>query len=280
MTTPPAGAGETALDDAGFVALIEKITRERDFACASYKEKCLRRRIAVRMRARGVHSYGDYARALDADPSEYGPLLDALTINVTKLFRNWETYDAIAREVVPVLWSLPTATLRVWSAGCSSGEEPVSLAVLFHRHAEALGDAARAARVRVLGSDIDLGSLAAARGGAFEPAAFADTPPELRARYFSRDSPSQVDPAVRAMLAFERRDLLREAPPAGGLHLITCRNVVIYFDRATQEALFERFYEALLPGGFLVLGKVETLLGRPRTLFAPVDARERIFRRL
>jgi chemotaxis methyl-accepting protein methylase len=88
-----------------------------------------------------------------------------------------------------------------------------------------------------------------------------------------------VAPEVRAMVALERRDLLNEAPPATGFHLIACRNVLIYFDRATQEALFSRFHDALLPGGFLVLGKVETLLGVARGMFTAVDARERIFRR-
>ena len=274
---PAVGPGD---DEAGFAALTQKIARDRDFACGSYKERCLRRRIAVRMRARGVHSYRDYIGLLDRDPAEYGPLIDALTINVTKLFRNWETYDALARQVVPALWALPAPTLRVWSAGCASGEEPYSLAALFHRHAELRGERARAGRVRVLGTDIDRASLAAAEDGAYDPAAFADTPPELRARYFAGESPARVVPELRALVAFERRDLLREPPPAGGLHLVACRNVIIYFDRPTQEALFERFHEALLPGAFLVLGKVETLLGRTRGLFTPVNARERIFRRL
>jgi chemotaxis methyl-accepting protein methylase len=267
-------------DDAGFLALNEKISRERGFGCASYKEKCLRRRIAVRMRARGVHTYGDYARLLDQDAAEYEKLLDALTINVTKLFRNWETYDAIARLVVPPLWALPDRSIRVWSAGSSSGEEPYSIAALFLRHAESLGEGDRASRVSVLGSDIDRASLVAARRGSYEQGAFADTPEELRRRFFTPGWPATVVPELRSLVSFERRDLLAEPPPPGGHHLVTCRNVVIYFDRPTQEALFERFHAALLPGGFLVLGKVETLLGRARTLFAPVDSRERIFRRL
>ena len=268
-----------AADEAGFRALTEKIAREREFSCGSYKEKCLRRRIAVRMRARGAHTYAEYMRLLDADPAEYVPLLDALTINVTKLFRNWDAYDALARTAVPELWALPAATLRVWSAGCSSGEEPYSLATLFHRHAASRDDLARLGRVHVVGSDIDRASLEAAADREFSHQAFADTPPDIRARYFSPGVPSRIDPAVRAMVSFERRDILRDEAPAG-MHLIACRNVVIYFDRATQEGLFERFHRALLPGAFLFLGKVETLLGRARTLFAPVDARERIFRRL
>ena len=262
-----------------FLALTRKISVERGFGCASYKEKCLQRRIAVRMRARGVHTYGDYARVLDSDASEYDRLLDALTINVTKLFRNWETYRGVAAQVVPTLWSAPLSTIRVWSAGCSSGHEPYSLAVLFHRHAEQLREPGRLARVDILGTDIDRRSLAAARQGAFAEADFADTPAELRARYFSASPPFTVDPTVKNMVRFENRDLLSEAPPHGPLHLIVCRNVLIYFDRDTQTRLFGAFHDALAPGGFLLLGKVETILGPSRANFVAIDARERIFRR-
>jgi chemotaxis methyl-accepting protein methylase len=268
-------------DAAGFQELTEKITRDRGFGCASYKEKCLRRRIAVRMRARGVHTFADYARLLDGDQHEYDRLLDALTINVTKLFRNWETYEAMSRLVVPALWARPDVRLRAWSAGCSSGEEAYSVAALFHRHAEASGHAGAAARrVEVLGSDIDRDSLAAAARAQYEQSAFADTPPAIREACFTPGFPASPIPAIKGLVRLERRDLLREAPPAGGLHLVTCRNVIIYFDRTTQEALFERFHDAIVPGGFLVLGKVETLLGPVRARFAPVDSRERIFRKL
>lgn len=266
-------------DDPGFVALAEKISRDRGFGCASYKEKCLRRRIAVRMRARGVHRYNDYAALLDLDDTEYERLLDALTINVTKLFRNWSAWQSIETHVVPALWDLPARQARIWSAGCSSGEEPYSLAILFHRHAMRLGDGDLARdRVHILGTDIDRDSLEAARRGAYEPPSFADTPDEIRRAYFSREAPHAVGAEARALVRFERRDLIQEPPPSGPLNLITCRNVLIYFDRDTQEALFHRFHAALAPGGFLVLGKVETLLGPTRALFTPVDARERVFR--
>jgi chemotaxis methyl-accepting protein methylase len=274
MSIPPVS------DEAEFAALTSKIARDKGFGCASYKEKCLRRRIAVRMRAKGVHTFGDYARTLDSDPREYERLLDALTINVTKLFRNPETYASIAAHVVPALWALPASPLRVWSAGCSSGEEPYSLAVLFHRQAEQARALDRVGRVRILGSDIDRESLEAARRGTFDETAFADTAPDVRARYFGAPPTNPIRADVKALVQFERRDLLADPVPGTDFHLVTCRNVIIYFDRATQEALFERFHSALLPGGFLVLGKVETLLGPARSLFAPVDSRERIFRRL
>jgi len=270
----------SAIEDQEFDALTSKISRERGFRCANYKEKCLRRRIAVRMRARGVHTYEDYARVLDADAAEYDRLIDVLTINVTKLFRNWDVFSAIGTRVVPTLWHRETPTIRVWSAGCSSGEEPYSLAILFHRHAAMARMLPQLGRVSILGTDIDRQCLAAAERGEFEEGDFTDTPDELRARYFAPQPPFTVSPAIRSMVRFERRDLLSERAPAPPYDLIVCRNVLIYFDRDSQERLFDEFHAALAPDGFLVLGKVETLLGSARSRFAPVDARERIFRRL
>ncbi len=266
--------------DTQFAALIDKIARERGFLCGSYKEKCLRRRIAVRMRARAVHTYGDYARVLDHDAQEWDDLLDALTINVTKLFRNWETYAAMAELVLPAMWSTTDDPVRIWSAGCASGEEPYSLAMLVHRYLAQRHELARLGRLRIVGTDIDRASLAAAQRAVYAEPAFADTPGDVRAAYFPSVPPFAVRPDIRALVRFARHDLLGEAPPVANAHLITCRNVIIYFDRASQENLFRVFADALAPGGFLVLGKVETLLGDARRRFAPVDSRERIFRRL
>lgn len=266
-------------DEQEFAALTAKIAAESGFACASYKDRCLRRRIAVRMRARGVHTYADYALLLDGDAREYERLLDALTINVTKLYRNPETWAAVARDVVPDLWQRDLPALRVWSAGCASGEEPYSLAILFAEHARAVGDAGRLARLQVVGSDIDRRSLDAAAAGCYAEAAFAEMPAGLRERWFEPGWPACVRPEVRRLVAFERRDLLHEPPPTEPVHLLVCRNVLIYFDRDTQERLFRAFHAALAPGGYLVLGKVETLLGDSRRGFLPVEPRERIFRR-
>ncbi len=277
--TPGHPATVAGSDAADFAALLAKIARERDFVCHSYKEKCLRRRIAVRLRAKGIATYADYARLLESDPREFDTLLDTLTINVTKFFRNWDAFSALSRTVVPSLWALPAGALHIWSAGCASGEEAYSLAALLHAYAVEQHDVARADRIRVLGTDIDRESLSAANRGTYPDAAFADTPKGLRAEYFSNGTPSEVDRRIRALVRFARHDLIRDPAPAGQ-HLIACRNVIIYFDRAAQEALFARFHAALVPGGFLVLGKVETLLGPSRNLFAPVDARERIFRRV
>jgi len=270
-------------DDAeSFMALTEKISRERGFGTASYKDGCLRRRIAVRMRANRVDDYAAYSHLLDRDPLEFDRLLDALTINVTKLFRNNDAWEAVAATVLPELWSGASARIQNWVAGCASGEEAYTLAALWHRHVTAHPAAGALGRVRITASDIDRRSLIAAELGAFGPEALTETPDSMRTRYFARmdtDGRAHAAPELRDMIRFERRDLLSEPPPAGAIHLITCRNVIIYFDRPSQEALMERFHHALAVGGFLVLGKVETLLGPSRLLFEVVDQRNRIFRR-
>jgi len=261
--------------------LTRKITVDRGFGCASYKEKCLSRRIAVRMRARGVHTYADYARLLDADAAEYDKLIDALTINVTKLFRNWDTYRALSSTVIPELWSRETPAIRVWSAGCSSGQEPYSLAVLFHRHAATSGMLPQIGRVDVLGTDIDRGSLAAAQRGQFAEADFADTPDDLRQRYFTRSSPFTVSPNVRAMVRFERRDLLNDPTPPGPFELIACRNVLIYFDQELQQRAIGLFRDSLCRRGFLGLGSKETIRFLPHeALYEQFEPGEKLYRRI
>lgn len=266
-------------DVAGFRALTAKIAADRGFGCANYKDGCLRRRIAVRMRARGAEDFAGYIAILDRDPAEYELLLDALTINVTKLYRDAEVWGQIAHQVLPALWAMDAPRLEIWSAGCASGEELYTLAALVHRHAERTATQSRLRHVRIRGTDIDRASLDAARRGEYPTEAFAEMPVELRTRYFSSASPHLAAPELRALVHVERHDLLSEPAPARGLQLITCRNVVIYFDRPSQEPLIRRFHDALAPGGFLVLGKVETLMGASRALFTAVDHRNRIFRR-
>jgi chemotaxis methyl-accepting protein methylase len=277
--TAATAAARPGLLDAEFLALTRKIADERGFACGSYKERCLRRRIAVRMRAKAVHTFGDYMRVLDGDPDEYERLIETLTINVTKLFRNWDVYEAIASTVIPAIWNGPRERMHVWSAGCASGEEPYSLGALFHRHARASQELHRLRAVEIVGTDIDLRILDLARHATYEEPAFGDTPADLRAAYFSPGTPSAVVPEVRELVTFARHDLLRDPPPRTSFDLIVCRNVIIYFDRDSQERLFERFAAALAPGGFLVLGKVETLLGPARAALQSVEPRARIFRR-
>ena len=265
-------------DERAFRALTHQIALARGFSCDAYKDKCLRRRIAVRMRARGVHTYDAYAALLARDGGEYEQLLDALTINVTKFYRNAETWDAL-RPFVTAAWRARQGQYAAWSAGCASGEEPYTLAALLADIARQAGHEDWLARTRVDASDIDRASLERIGEARYPDAAFAEMPPALAERYFSRPAPREPAAVVRALVRPVRNDLLQDRPPHPPYDLILCRNVVIYFDRPSQERLFTRFAESLRPGGILVLGKVETLFGPTRDILHLEDPRERIYRR-
>ena len=266
-------------DEPGFRALTSKISLARGVCCDAYKDKCLRRRIGVRMRARGTHTYEAYEALLDRDAQEYERLLDALTINVTKFYRNPATWGALARPHLEELWRTRRGQIRAWSAGCASGEEPYTLAVLLAETARRAGEDALLTRAAVDATDIDRESLDRVAAAAYEDAAFQEMPPDLVRRYFTAEAPRRPVPAIRQLVHALRHDLLRQPPPRPPYDLIVCRNVVIYFDRPTQERLFAAFADALAPGGRLVLGKVETLFGPARERLVLEDPRERIYRR-
>jgi chemotaxis methyl-accepting protein methylase len=270
----------TAIDDPEFVSLTRHISRKGGMTLGAYKDKCIRRRIAVRMRACGVHTYADYQSLLERTPHEYERLRDALTINVTRFYRNAETWHLLRRDLIPALCRQPGRDLHVWSAGCSSGEEPYTFAVLVADHLERTGRAGELDRLTIDATDIDRASLERARGGAYRPEALAEMPPELLQRYFERAGAQlQVCERVRRRVLVRTHDMSAEGPLRLRYDLILCRNVVIYFDRTTQERLFSTFGDALAPGGYLVLGKVETLFGQARDRLALVDPRERVYRR-
>jgi chemotaxis protein methyltransferase CheR len=278
MSTPQPGFSlPMEGDDEELEKLKRKIERDRGFNCQFYKEKCLRRRIAVRMRARGQQTFAEYSALLDRDAGEYDHLLDTLTINVTKFFRNAETWAAIQEQVLPTLFE-GRGPVKVWSAGSASGEEAYTCSMLTRAWLAGQGRAAEASRLQITGTDIDRRSLDAARLGEYPDLSMGETPPEMLRRWFTGGPPWTLRPEARQNVAFERRDLI-SGEPLSGQQLIFCRNVVIYFDRDIQELLFKRFYDALAPGGFLVMGKVETLIGEARLLFKPINNRERIFRR-
>jgi chemotaxis protein methyltransferase CheR len=260
---------------------MDKITRDRGFRCSSYKDKCLRRRVAVRMRAKGAATFSDYAHMLDADMHEYDRLHRVLTINVTKFFRNWETYAVLEQRVIPQLWDRNGSGIRIWSAGCASGEEAYSVAILMHQHAAATESVDHLSAVSIVGTDIDGHCIGDAERAVYAETALGETPQALRRRYFeSAAGMRTVIPEVKRLVAFEHADILQAPAPLDPVHLILCRNVIIYFQRDAQETLLREFHRILAPGGFLVLGKVETLLGEIRGLFSPVSARERVFRKL
>jgi len=254
-------------------SLIQKTVR---FECAGYKEKCLRRRIAVRMRARGVHTYGDYGKLLESDSTEYERLVDTLTINVTKFFRNPEVWDIVRDRIVPDLYAMSAPLLQVWSAGAASGEEAYTMSMIVQDYAKEKGVSAN--RFRIRGTDIDRDSLAFAERAEYTDFSMGDIDPEVKKRWFVHEGVYRLRPEARRNVRFDTLDLIREDYPTGQ-HLIFCRNVIIYFERAIQEMLFRKFHDSLVPGGYLVLGKVEALFGSASTQFQTIANRQRVFRK-
>ena len=233
------------------------------------------------MRAHNVTSYEEYLAILERVPEELQKLSDTLTINVTKFFRNIELWQRLRADIIPGLWEAGGRTVRVWSAGCASGEEPYSLAMLFADGADRAGRPEWMRRLAIDATDIDRVCLDRARIGAYPTAAFSEAPAELVSAYTeaSPDGGRMVTDQIRRAVHVNRLDLTRDAPRHPLYDLVVCRNVLIYFDRAMQERLFALFADALRPGGILVLGKVETILGPTRERLELVDARERVYRR-
>jgi len=263
-----------------FRELIGRISRRVGLSLDSYKDRCLRRRIAVRMRACGVHSYPEYQQLLERDAEEYERLKDAITINVTSFYRNADTWKLVRSLILPELFRESWPAVRAWSAGCSSGEEAYTLAMLMAEYLEGQGRADRLERVTVDATDVDRESLARAQSACYPRETLADVPASLASRYFeNHGSDCRVIERVRRRVVVRAADLCLDPAPAHSYQLILCRNVVIYFGRAMQEKVFLDFAHALAPGGFLVLGKVETLLGQARDFLTLLDPRERIYRR-
>lgn len=276
----PLAHGELTEEDArALKALKDQIQARAGFYSGGYKEKCFRRRLGVRMRARGVQRYEEYAELLERDPEEYDRLLAAVTINVSKFFRNAEVWDLLREQVVPELFAWNEPRIRIWSAGSAAGEEPYTMAIVLREYAEKHGLMNRLRRFEILGTDIDREVLENARRAEYGELAFGETPDRVRERWFQPGERYRLSDEIREMVRFEPIDLLTQELPRDR-HLIFCRNVTIYFERDVQEALLHRLHDSLVPGGFLVLGKVESLLGSLAKSFQTIANRDRVYRKL
>lgn len=283
MSTGPTASSRAApfvgseFPEAEFREVCRILLARRGFDLAMYKDRCVKRRIATRVRARGFSEARPYLVLLETDEAELDALLATLTIHVTQFFRNPSTFALLERQVLPELLRRVQAegrkSLRLWSVGCASGEEPYSLALLVREVASP------GLEVDILGTDISAAILESARAGLYEAQRLAEVPAAVRERYFAPEGKGfRLAEPVRKMVRFERHNMLT-APAYPPADLILCRNVLIYFSREEQEKILQRFAAALPVGGILVLGKAEMLLGESRRLFAAECAGERIYRR-
>lgn len=257
-------------------ALLDHIRRHRGIDFSNYKSATLKRRIDKRIQALGLDGFGTYLDFLQASPDEFGPLLDALFINVTGFFRDPEAWDTLKAEVLPRVVEEATEEdpLRVWCAGVASGEEAYTMTMLL---AEQMGSDAFLARVKIFATDLDEDVLTRARNASYTPGELEDVPPELRQKYFEPTPSGRLNfrADLRRTVIFGRHDLLEDAP-ISRLRLLVCRNTLMYFNREAQSRVLARFHFALRPDGHLFMGRAEMLLTR-RNLFQPLDGKSRIF---
>jgi two-component system, chemotaxis family, CheB/CheR fusion protein len=269
--TPPEDADATA----EFEALLAYLKLSRGFDFTAYKRTSLMRRVQVRMQTLGLRRFAAYLDFLQVDPEEFTRLFNTILINVTSFFRDAANWEYLRDEVLPDLIGPPEATtpIRVWSAGCASGEEAYSIAVLL---AEAMGTDAFRERVKIYATDVDEEALAQARQAMYGARAVEDVPPPLLERYFDRqDERFAFSKELRRAVIFGRHDLIQDAP-ISRVDLLVCRNCLMYFNTEAQAQILSRFHFALMPRGVLFLGKAETLLAQSAT-FEPLDVKRRLF---
>lgn len=260
----------------------EEFTRFRDFIYAKCgiwiddkRKYLIQNRFEGRLSALGLKSFSDYIKLLQYDTNrdkELPYVYELITTNETSFFRDQKQLDAFTQNVLmPIVneqRSKNRFELNIWSAGCSSGEEPYTLAIILH---EKLGPEFRKWRITITGCDLSLPMIAKAKAGIYTDYAFKTTPEEIKKKYFSPvEGGFKISPLVTGIVSFQQLNLndalaVKRLPKS---HVVFCRNVIIYFDDAMKKKAAAAFYDNLLPGGFLVLGHSETLHGISRA-FTP-----------
>jgi two-component system, chemotaxis family, CheB/CheR fusion protein len=267
---PPAEVASDALNN--ILALIKEKTGH-DFH--NYKQPTLLRRIARRLQVHELSDMAGYLGFLNKKPEEIKGLISDLLISVTNFFRDEEAFEALRQDIIPKLFANKTSTdtVRVWSCGCATGEEAYSLAILFSEYTSTLIDAPK---FQIFASDISEDAIRTAREGHYDEKSIQDVSPERLERFFTRDGELySVKKELRDTVLFTVHNVLRD-PPFSRLELITCRNLLIYLNRETQEKVLKLFQFALRPGGFLFLGSSESTESASG-LFTTLDKPNRLY---
>ncbi|MCO8270033.1 PAS domain S-box protein [Actinoplanes sp. TRM 88003] len=264
--------------DPEFEALLIYLKESRGFDFTGYKRSSLVRRVNRRMSQVGAGGYQDYVDHLQVHPDEFTALFNTILINVTGFFRDPEAWDYLSKDVLgPMLAGKPAGSpIRIWCAGCASGEEAYTLAIAL---AELLGLEAFKERVKIYATDVDEEQLNEARQATYSDRQMEAVPPELAERYFEQSNGRfAFRKDMRRSVIFGRNDLVQDAP-ISRIDLLTCRNTLMYFNAETQAKILGRFHFALRDDGVLFLGKAEMLLSHT-SLFTPIDLKRRVFRRV
>ena len=246
---------------------------------SQYKPNTILRRIDRRLALHQIETIDEYVKYLQQTPAEVEALFRDMLIGVTNFFRDIEAFKSLEEQVIPKLFAGKSADglIRVWTPGCSTGEEPYSIAILLAEHLEALK---QNCKVQIFATDIDSQSVAVARAGLYPSSIAADVSPERLSRFFTAEaggSSYRIHKSIRDMLVFSEQDVIKD-PPFSKLDLISCRNLMIYMGGDLQKKLIPLFHYALNPGGMLFLGTSETV-GEFSDLFAALDRKAKLYLR-
>lgn len=266
-------------NDLSLQEFIIRISRHRGLDLRGYKASSLERRLRKRMNALKVGTYREYLEKFEGDPTEANELLNTVLINVTEFFRDPPAWEYLRINILPNLLDGESdrgGTFRAWSAGCSTGEEAYSLALLVANH---FGERFTELDVKIYATDIDEDALNVARRGEYPLERLRRVPEEWRTKYFhSSGSMYRINRDLRRMLIFGRSSLVQDAP-ISHCKMVVCRNVLIYLDQAAQKQVFSRLQYALDPNGILFLGKAESKLSESE-VFRPLSSRWRVFQKV
>ena len=261
--------------DSELEAILEKVRQVRNFDFRNYKRATLQRRIERRMQATRCRTRSAYLALLERDPVEVTTLVSSMLIKLTSFFRDHEVWQALEQSLGEMIRQRKDKELRIWSAGCATGEEAYSLAIAA---AEALGPGHPGPELKVFGTDVDEDAIATARRGVYAPSQLENVSPERLARFFVRTGNSYtVRKEIRRAVVFGVNNLVSDAP-VSRIDLLLCRNVFIYLDSDLQKRVLARFQFALRRNGLMVLGRSELIPFAAR-LFRPVDLSRRIYRK-
>ena len=265
--------------DDGFPFLVRKISKASGIVLTGYRDSYLRRRIDLRMKTLGLENYIMYTRFLENDPNELKEAINTITVNVTEFMRDKTPFIVFREEILPEIMERKKKSqsnlVRFWSAACSYGEEPYSIGICSK---EVLP---KDWTISIYATDIDENCLKRASQGTYSKEQLQNLDPPIVQKYFE---PSGVDFKVKKlqkmMIRFKKHDLTSEPPVSKYFDAVFCRNVMIYFNEQQKVKMLNDFYNSLSDGGYLIIGKSETLPGEIRELFTPVSVREKIFKKV
>jgi two-component system CheB/CheR fusion protein len=261
--------------DVDFENLLQYLRINRGFDFTGYKHSTLMRRVTKQMQYLNIESFANYQDYLEVHPDEFKALFNTILINVTAFFRDPLAWEYLAKDIIPNILrnKQKNEQIRIWSAGCASGEEAYTLAIIL---GEILGIEDFRHRVKIYATDIDEEALNQARQASYSVKNIQGVPLELRDKYFDLVNKNYIfHQDLRRAVIFGRHDLLQDAP-ISRLDLLVCRNTLMYFNSETQGRIINRFHFALNDHGYLFLGKAEMLVTHAN-LFTPINLKDRVF---